>query len=76
MRTIGTQALLTLISHFIFIFVAFWSIQKLHIENVMRLYPTQARVLIVMLSVAVGYTCSSFFLNFIDNVRNLIYMFK
>ncbi|ANZ61683.1 hypothetical protein AYR62_03855 [Secundilactobacillus paracollinoides] len=76
MRTIGTQALLTLISHFIFIFVAFWSIQKLHIENLMRLYPTQARVLIVMLSVTVGYTCSSFFLNFIDNVRNLIYIVK
>ncbi|WP_369523216.1 DUF1146 family protein [Secundilactobacillus paracollinoides] len=42
----------------------------------MRLYPTQARVLIVMLSVTVGYTCSSFFLNFIDNVRNLIYIVK
>ncbi|KRK99445.1 hypothetical protein FD04_GL002262 [Secundilactobacillus odoratitofui DSM 19909 = JCM 15043] len=76
MQTIGAQALLTIVSHFVFIFVAFWSIQKVHIENVMRLYPNQARVLIVLLSVAVGYTCSEFFLNFIDNVRNLIFLVK
>ncbi|QEA32157.1 DUF1146 family protein [Secundilactobacillus malefermentans] len=76
MKSIGTQSLINLISHLAFILIAFWSIQGLHIERRMQLYPSQAKVLIVMLSVTIGYTCSSFFLNFIDNVQNLTFLLK
>ncbi|PWF99530.1 DUF1146 family protein [Levilactobacillus bambusae] len=76
MRTIGLEAILTLCSHLGFILIAFWAIQGLHLERYMKFYPRQAKILIVFLSVALGFTVSSFFLSFIDNVRNLGYLLK
>ena len=76
MRTIGITALLQIMTEFICIFMAFWSIQKLHIENYMKLYPTQARLLIVMLSVVVGFLFSEFLWQFYDNVRNLGFLLR
>ena len=74
MKLVGIQGILTIISHLFFIALAFWAISGLHIERLMTFYPRQARVLIVMLAVAVGFGCSSFFLDFINNVRNLGYL--
>ncbi|WP_306421044.1 DUF1146 family protein [Secundilactobacillus kimchicus] len=76
MKTIGITAMLQLVTEFLFIFLAFWSIQKLHIENLMRLYPTQARLLIVLLSVTIGFSCSEFLWRFYDNVRNLTFLIR
>ncbi|MBT9677097.1 DUF1146 family protein [Levilactobacillus brevis] len=76
MRLVGLQGILTIISHLFFIALAFWAISALHIEHLMTFYPRQSRVLIVMLAVAVGFGCSSFFLDFIDNVRNLGYLLR
>lgn len=76
MRLVGLQGILTIISHLFFIALAFWAISALHIECLMTFYPRQSRVLIVMLAVAVGFGCSSFFLDFIDNVRNLGYLLR
>jgi len=76
MSLIGLQGILTIISHLFFIGLAFWAISALHIERLMTFYPRQSRVLIVMLSVAIGFGCSSFFLDFIDNVRNLGYLLR
>ncbi|QMU07944.1 DUF1146 family protein [Levilactobacillus suantsaii] len=76
MKLLGIQGILTITSHLCFIALAFWSISALHIERLMPFYPRQARVLIVMLAVAVGFGCSSFFLDFIDNVRNLGYLVR
>ncbi|MCH5464709.1 DUF1146 family protein [Levilactobacillus tujiorum] len=74
MKLIGLQGILTIVSHLTFIALAFWAISALHIERLMSVYPRQAQVIIVMLSVAIGYGCSSFFLDFINNVRNLGYL--
>ncbi|WP_125573382.1 DUF1146 family protein [Levilactobacillus huananensis] len=74
MKLIGLQGILTIISHLAFIGLAFWAISALHIERLMTFYPRQSRVLIVMLAVAIGFGCSSFFLDFINNVRNLGYL--
>ncbi|MDT6981006.1 DUF1146 family protein [Levilactobacillus zymae] len=76
MKLLGIQGILTIISHLSFIALAFWAISALHIERLMPFNPRQARVLIVMLAVAVGFGCSSFFLDFIDNVRNLGYLVR
>lgn len=76
MRLVGLQGILTIISHLFFIALAFWTISALHIERLMTFYPRQSRVLIVMLAVAVGFGCSSFFLDFINNVRNLGYLLR
>ncbi|GEO66012.1 DUF1146 family protein [Levilactobacillus spicheri] len=76
MKLIGIQGILTIISHLFFIALAFWAIAGLHIERLMTFYPRQSRVLIVMLAVAIGFGCSSFFLDFINNVRNLGYLVR
>ena len=75
MRLVGLQGILTIISHLFFIALAFWAISALHIERLMTFYPRQSRVLIVMLAVAVGFGCSSFVLDLINNVRNRVYLF-
>lgn len=76
MKLIGIQSLITLVTHITFIMLAFWSIQEVHLERLMPLRPLQGKLLIVLLSVTIGYTCSSFFLSFFDNVRNLIFLIK
>ncbi|WP_083488249.1 DUF1146 family protein [Liquorilactobacillus aquaticus] len=75
MKYYGFLALLTLVSHFAFITLAFVSLQSLRFDR--WITPTRQRyfnILLVMVSIAIGYTCSSFFLSFIDNVRNLTYL--
>ncbi|WP_409022310.1 DUF1146 family protein [Dellaglioa sp. P0083] len=77
MNTVGIQSLVTLMSHLMFIGIAFWAIQGLRID---RFFPQSSqqriKVLIVLLAILLGYTSSAFFLNFIDNVRNLVFLVK
>lgn len=75
MQYYGYLALITLVSHFIFITLAFMGFQSLRLDR----YITPERqgkfkLVIVMLSVAVVFGCSEFFLNFIDSARNLVYL--
>ncbi|KRM93634.1 DUF1146 family protein [Lentilactobacillus senioris] len=76
MKIVGIQALITLISYVGFIGLAFWSIQDLHIERFIPMRAAQGKLLIVLLSVVIGYSTSSFFLSLIDNIRNLIFLVK
>ncbi|EHO48093.1 DUF1146 family protein [Lentilactobacillus kisonensis] len=76
MKTIGIQAAITLVTYFLFIAMAFWSVQEIHIERYIPMRALPGKLLIVLLSVAIGYGAGSFFLSFIDIVRNLIYLVK
>ncbi|KRL21771.1 DUF1146 family protein [Lentilactobacillus kisonensis] len=76
MKTIGIQAAITLVTYFLFIAMAFWSVQEIHIERYIPMRALPGKLLIVLLSVAIGYGAGSFFLSFIDNIRNLIYLVK
>ncbi|AEV94961.1 DUF1146 family protein [Pediococcus claussenii] len=73
---LGIQSVLTLICYLFFIAVSFWALQAIPFYKFMGKYPEQARVLIVLLSVALGYTASSFFLSLITTIRNLIFLVK
>lgn len=76
MNYIGIQAMLTLISHIFFILLTFWALQAVRVENVIRKYHvTQARVLYLLVSIAIGYLISSFFMEFILSSKNLIFLF-
>jgi len=77
MRGLGIQALLNLVSQFLFIWIAFWALQPLRLDRKMNAQASQqARALIVLLAVAIGYTVSQFFWSFFDAVRNLIYLVR
>lgn len=75
MKYVGLVALTTIISHIVFIYIAFWAVQGLRLD---RYVPEErqrfVRVVIVLVAVALGYATSSFFLNIIDNIRNLGYL--
>lgn len=64
--------LLTIISHMFFIFTSFWAMKAMRIEKWIRKnHESEARILYFFLSIALGYTVSSFFLDFISMSRNL-----
>ncbi|AVL00302.1 DUF1146 family protein [Pediococcus inopinatus] len=77
MNLFGIQSLLTLICYFFFTFISFWAIQGIHLERILHVSnPSQYKVLIVLFSIGLGYLSSSFFLELINNIRNLGYLLK
>lgn len=76
MQFFGIDAVIRIICHMMFIYVTFWSIQSIRIEQFFKAHQTtQVRLLIVLLSIVIGYTVSSFFLEFLALCRNLFIVF-
>ncbi|ANZ58366.1 hypothetical protein BGL34_00295 [Fructilactobacillus lindneri] len=75
MNVFGIQALMGIICQLFFIILSFWAIQGIHFERFLPIQEKQGKVLIVLLSIAIGFLCSSFFLSFIDNIKNLTLLF-
>jgi uncharacterized integral membrane protein (TIGR02327 family) len=74
-QVFGLNALMHIISHFVFIFVAFRTLSTLRLEQFFKrgeIYTTRIRVLLIMISVALGYTVSSFFLDFLTLIKNMV----
>lgn len=60
----GTDSVLTLLLQLVFIIIAFRSLQSFHLDTFFRHPPQGLPALIVLLSVAIGYACGSFFAEF------------
>ncbi|MFK4567415.1 DUF1146 family protein [Enterococcus sp. UD-01] len=76
MQYYGIDALVRMVCHALFIYLSFWAMQSLRVEQFFKAYQTsQIRLLIVFISIAIGYTVSSFFLEFIALCRNLFIVF-
>ena len=72
MNSLFVFGLLELFSHMLFIFLSFYAMKAVRIESWIRKnHVPEARVLYVLLSIALGYTCSSFFLDFLQVSRSL-----
>lgn len=77
MQNIGIRALITLACYFVFTGVSFWALQAVRFDQLLRRgHVPQAQTLFIILAAVLGYLCSSFFLNFIDNTRNLIFLLR
>lgn len=62
----GSQALISIISHLVFIALAWWALQSLNFEKWIRgNHVFQARVLFILLSIVIGSTVSNFFLDYL-----------
>lgn len=62
----GQQALLSIISHLVFIALAWWALQAVNYEKFIRAGRVfQARVLVVILSIVIGTIVSNFFLDYL-----------
>lgn len=76
MNFIGTQALISLISHITFTLITFWALKGLMIEKwIKKNHVKQARLLYLFLSIAIGYLVSSFMIEFILLSKNLAFLF-
>jgi uncharacterized integral membrane protein (TIGR02327 family) len=62
----GQQALLSILSHLVFIAITFWALQALRFEKLMKPNRVfQARLLYVLMTIAIGSTVSNFFLDYL-----------
>lgn len=73
MQVYGIDAIVRIVSHLAFIYLAFWSLRSLRIETFFKpLHTPQIRMVIILLAIALGYGTSSFFLEIMALVRNFI----
>lgn len=73
MSVFGIDALVRIFSHFIFIYLTFWTLNSLRLDVLFKKgiqYDRQIRLAYVFLSVAIGFQVSNFFLEVIFLVRN------
>ncbi|MGX7244792.1 DUF1146 family protein [Enterococcus quebecensis] len=76
MQFFGIDAVVRIISHIMFIYVSFWAMQSIRVEQFFKAHQTsQVRLLIVLFSIVIGFTASSFFLEFIALCRNVFIVF-
>lgn len=72
MQVYGIDAIIRIVCHFAFIYLAFWSLRSLRVDQLFKAYhTTQVRMAIVFLSIVLGYGASSFFLEMIALCRNI-----
>lgn len=63
----GQTALISILSHLIFIAVAWWALQALRFDKLLRPNRVfQARLLYILLAIVIGSTVSNFFLNYLQ----------
>ncbi|MET3697112.1 uncharacterized integral membrane protein (TIGR02327 family) [Bacillus oleivorans] len=62
----GQQALVSILSHLLFIGITWWALQALHFDKLLRVNRVvQARLLYILLTVAIGSSVSNFFLDYL-----------
>ncbi|KIL49778.1 membrane protein [Jeotgalibacillus soli] len=65
MVAFGQQALLSMLIHLVFIALSFWALQALRIDKALKPNRVmQARVLLILLSIAIGSSVANFFLSY------------
>jgi uncharacterized integral membrane protein (TIGR02327 family) len=76
MITIGYFSIIGMLSHIIFIYITWMAIQSVNFDFIIRKNKvTEARILIIFLTIAIGTTVSNFVLNIIQWSQDLIYLF-
>ena len=76
MISIGYFSIIGMISHIVFIYVTWMAIQAINIEPFIRKNRvTEARILIVFLTIVIGSSVSRFVLDIIQWSQDLIYLF-
>lgn len=61
----GQQALLSLISHLVFIAISWWALQAVRLDKLIKPnHVFQARLLYILLAIIIGSSVSNFFLDY------------
>ncbi|MCR2821379.1 DUF1146 family protein [Lederbergia panacisoli] len=76
LEDLGQQALINIISHVFFIGIAFFALQALNFEKLLRANRVfQARLLYILLTIVIGSVASNFFLDYLNWSRQLQLLF-
>jgi uncharacterized integral membrane protein (TIGR02327 family) len=74
---LGQQALIAIVSHLLFITITWWALQGIHIERLMKPGKVmQTRVLLILITIAIGTSVSNFFLDYLGYSKSLTYLVK
>ncbi|WP_066369349.1 DUF1146 family protein [Neobacillus fumarioli] len=77
MNDLGQMALVSILSHLVFIALAWWALQAIRLEKLLRAnHVLQARVLYLLLAIFLGSSASNFFLDYLQWSRQLPMIFK
>ncbi|WP_243291953.1 DUF1146 family protein [Bacillus sp. FJAT-47783] len=75
MAALGQQAIISIVSHLIFIVITWYGLQALPIEKVIRKGRVfEARLLLILLTITIGSTVSNFFLDFLFWSKQIPYL--
>ncbi|MFD0050875.1 DUF1146 family protein [Actinomycetes bacterium NPDC127524] len=73
---IGQQALTGIVVHLFFIAITWWALQALNFDKLLRSNSVlKARVLYILLTIAIGSAVSKFFLDYLVFSNQLPFMF-
>lgn len=76
MQTIGFFSVIGIISHLLFIYITWIAIQSINFEAFIRKnHVTEARIIIIFITIAIGTIVSRFVLDIVEWSQNLIYLF-
>lgn len=76
MKMIGFFSLIGMISHVLFIYLTWIVIQSLNLDPFfLKNKVTEARILIIFVTIAIGTTVSNFVLDIINWSQDIIYLF-
>ncbi|XYM18766.1 DUF1146 family protein [Bacillus spizizenii] len=76
MSVLGQQAAIGIVVHLIFIAVTWWALQAVNIDPLIKKGKVvQARLLMILLTIAIGKTVANFFLDYLNYSQQLPYLF-
>lgn len=77
LTSFGTFALTSILTHLVFIALSWWALQALHFDKLLRgNHVLQARMLYILLSIALGSSVSNFFLDYLQWSQQLPLVFQ
>lgn len=72
MENFGQIALLSIFSHLVFIALAWWALQSIRLDQLLKPnHVFQARLLYILLAIMIGSSVSNFFLDYLSWSRQL-----
>ena len=75
MADFGAQALISIVSHLLFISITWWALQALHYEKWMKPNKViQIRLLLILVTIAIGSAVSNFFLDYLFYAQRLHFL--
>lgn len=73
----GQVALVSILSHLVFIALAWWALQSIRLDKLLKPnHVFQARLLYILLAIFIGSSVSNFFLDYLQWSRQLPLIFN